>query len=497
MLMLRYFSSFLFLFIISVCSISAQSISPIEFGLLSAVDGKERYKILLSTHQEALRKGVDVDYSGISELHIEIPANPISIPLSPYTDFKGLKLYVTNNSKNFYLFRVEQDLKSINISKHDFVSQKYLDRDEFAIGKYLLVIQDNTPWVANRKGYDYGVTRKDVILIENNKALNATIAPYSTDSSEPIFSYAKVDTSILFCNIEIYRTANSSKMTFPLRIDNQDSVQIINVGVVTPETDMYGDAVFSIYNCTNVLFDNVKISGTYSKKNKYGYGIALNNVWNVKFKNMYTKSEWGIFGNYNVNTAFLYKCNINRFDVHCYGKDIYMEDCTFSDFYNQYSSMYGVIQHNRCKFSKSIPCLIDPSFNAYTSFDLYFNHCVFIMEKYKNELVYLLGFPEVCNTRPELMLKSLPNVVVTNCSVIFEDDVTDWHIFKSDKLINNSINYISKIKIKNLSMNKNTNLSISNNGIKTSRKVKYTIKRLNAPIRYDYKYDIIKNVHSH
>ena len=142
-----------------------------------------------------------MDYSGISELHIEIPDNPITIPLCPHTDFKGLKLYVTNNSKSFYLFRIEQILKPINISKQDFIDQTYLTRDEFANGKYLLVINDRTPWVTNRKGYDYGATRKDIILIENHKASNSTIATYDTESSDPVFSYVKVNDSLLFSNI--------------------------------------------------------------------------------------------------------------------------------------------------------------------------------------------------------------------------------------------------------------------------------------------------------
>ena len=85
--------SILLVFCISV-TCSSKDLTPFDFGLTEALSNIERYEVIFKTHQEALKLGVDVDYSGIDELHIEIPKGATPIPLSKRTDFKGLKLYV-------------------------------------------------------------------------------------------------------------------------------------------------------------------------------------------------------------------------------------------------------------------------------------------------------------------------------------------------------------------------------------------------------------------
>ena len=150
----------------------SQSISPLSLGLNECQTPTDRYRVLLRTHQEALAQNTQVDYSGISELHIEIPKDAVSIPLSQNTDFKGLKLYVTNRNKDLYLFTLERRILPIDISKDEFVSGRYLQRPEFKQNLNLLVIEDQTLWVNNRKGYSYGATRKDLILINHGVAEN-------------------------------------------------------------------------------------------------------------------------------------------------------------------------------------------------------------------------------------------------------------------------------------------------------------------------------------
>ena len=80
-----------------------------------------------------------------------------------------------------------------------------------------------------------------------------------------------------------------------------------------------------------------------------------------------------MFGNNNVNKAMLQNCDINRFDIHCYGKDVSFEKCSFVDFYNQFSSVYCELYFRSCTFTSFFPILMEYSYNAYTGFDLVFD----------------------------------------------------------------------------------------------------------------------------
>ena len=53
-----------------------KDVSPFEFGLAKAKTGEEQYDVLLKTHKAAVSKGVNVDYTGIDTIRIEIPAKP-------------------------------------------------------------------------------------------------------------------------------------------------------------------------------------------------------------------------------------------------------------------------------------------------------------------------------------------------------------------------------------------------------------------------------------
>ena len=64
------------------------NISPYDFGLSQARTGIERYGVLLKTHKAAVAAGVDVDYSGIKNIDIEIPEKFTTIPLTTNNDFK-------------------------------------------------------------------------------------------------------------------------------------------------------------------------------------------------------------------------------------------------------------------------------------------------------------------------------------------------------------------------------------------------------------------------
>lgn len=121
--------------------------------------------------------------------------------------------------------------------------------------------------------------------------------------------------------------------------------------------------------------------GNYSTINQYGYGIYLNNVYQTSISNMTAKAQWGIFGSTNVNTLTLSNSHINRFDIHCLGKNILMKNCSFrntlnkQNTYNQFSSMQGYVEFDSCSFIQFRPVLIETSYNTYTKFDLILNDC--------------------------------------------------------------------------------------------------------------------------
>lgn len=462
-------------------NILSQTISPRVFALDSAKTGIDRYWVLLRTHKEALKNNLQVDYSGINELHIEIPSNGVSIPLGETTDFKGLRLHVKNKSKSLFLFNLSQDLKRINISKEDFISYTFSNYYSICYGGYVLVVEDMTPWVKERIGYNYGSIRKDILMINDGHLVNLPIFNYVSLDSRPRFFYYKLTNSEkTIQNLEIIRTEDSSFKTFCFLIKNQDSCTMRNIIIRTPDSHLFGDEAIAIYNSTRILLDNILIDGTYSQKSKYGYGISLNNVWNITISRMKATADWGVFGSFNVNQISIKDSDINRFDIHCYGKDVQFENCRITGLYNQYSSVYGSIRHSNCVFDNATPCLIEGSYNAYTPFDLVFEDCIFKLNKSKNTIVSLYAFSNLKNQRTELSQKCLPNVIMKRCSIQYSSPLKEWYVFNASKKIEyfDIIEYLSEIDIDRLCLSSDkVEFKPFNINLRTRKTLKLKFKR--------------------
>ena len=54
-------------------------VSPFDFGLREATGGMGRYFALYNAHVAALQQGVEVDYSGVDTLELELPPSWKSI----------------------------------------------------------------------------------------------------------------------------------------------------------------------------------------------------------------------------------------------------------------------------------------------------------------------------------------------------------------------------------------------------------------------------------
>lgn len=427
-------------------------ISPYLFGLTEAVTDTDRFYVLYNTHKTALDLGAEVSYDSISELSIEIPQDAKPIPLGDSTDFGHLVLKVKNNVKNFNLFRLTQLVDTLVVDKAIIDSGDFSGVAEVSEGAFLLLLQDDSLWVDKRQGYSYGHTRKDVIYVENGAAQNKPIMPYNTPETKLVARYCQATPQQkIITGISIQRQKECTYKTYCFDISNQYNVVLRDIEITTPNNDLYGDAAIRINDCGRVLLDSVRISGTYSQSNHYGYGVSMNNVWKSEIRNMTAKAKWGIFGNNNINEVLLDSCNINRYDVHCYGRTVVMRNCKFSNMYNQFSSVYDTIIYENCVFDKHVPVLLESSYNAYTPFELVFRNCIFNITASRNYIVDARDLSDIRNSRPEVMKKNLPNITIEQSTFKLLEPVQKVYMFHFSAVsYTDYVEYVDKIDIQNL-----------------------------------------------
>jgi len=175
----------------------------------------------------------------------------------------------------------------------------------------------------------------------------------------------------------------------------------------------------------------------------------------------------------------LKNCDINRFDIHCYGKDVRFENCNFVDQYNQFSSVYGELYFKNCTFTNFSPILMEYTYNAYTGFDVVFESCTFNLDKNHNCIVCLPNFSKMENSRPELSKKCLPNVTMQDCQVNATNGLKKWCVYS----IRNADGYeggfyhISKVILKRLSTNvEPTGMTVFNKNVNAINEVRVIIE---------------------
>ena len=469
-------------FIVWGCAVSQYTsapkvVNPLDYGLNEAKTGEERYHILLRTHQEARNRGVGVSYAGIGHINVTIPDNAKSIPLTSFTDFAGVTIQVENKKKGMFLYTLSSKLTPIAVDGKDIDDGDFHRYPDLKKGNKLLVIYDKNLWVQERIGYGKGTERKDIMLVRNGRGSNNPVQGYSTASSLPDCYYRDVDsgTKTIIKNVTFERTARSTEKTYLVKIENQYNVEVTGVNIRTPDgTGLYGDMVIYIANCADVKLKDISVNGTYSLPKQSGYGVRINNIYNLYVENMYGRANWGVFGNHDVNRAYLKNCDINRFDVHCYGRDIRFDNCNFIGLYNQFSGMYGVIRFNDCTFTDCHPVLIEGSYNAFTPFELYFEGCTFNFDKKHPGVVYFSSFSTEDNARPELSEKSLPNVRIENCSVNLDEGLTTWYVFNIKKVkdFKGRFSHISKVNVEGVTTNDGQlNMELYSNKVETVHKV--------------------------
>mgnify|MGYP000838214913 CR=1 FL=1 len=257
-------------------------------------------------------------------------------------------------------------------------------------------------------------------------------------------------------------------------------MSIENITSITPGNNkLYGDGIIGISNSTNIELKNIHINGSYSQKDKYGYGICLSGVSNITIKRISGKAPWGIFYVDNSQNVLVDDCDINRFDLHCYGKDFTIKKSTFSGRPNAYASFYGTLIYDNCTFNDSDPIGLRQDYNANTPFDAIFNNCTFNFTQNANCILRINGLSSEMNSRKELHNKCLPNLHINNCEVNFSKDTYRWFIAVTGKIQwNVPIDYMLNWDIQNIYVNGDKPFDLFSSEINTKNKSCINLKNI-------------------
>lgn len=411
--------------LISFTAASAQIITPFQYGLSDSLSQEDVYRVLLRTHMSADSCGGIVSYKGIDTLRIAIPPDAQSIPLQMVNDFSGVVFMVANTAKDIYLFSHIPAAYPIPVSDLNALC-KAIDSGDFrgipqlSVGDWLLHIIDSTPWVDNRRGHDYGHYREDIMTLHDGISHDVPAMPYSVGNSRPSLIARALDSSslmpLIFGNITLVRSDSSTFATHLIQLNNLPQATLRNITVVTPRSKhlIGNDAIIYIYNSTNINIDSLTIWGTYSRTNYSGYGLLLGNLRNTRVRKLKSLTDWGVFGTNNLTDTYIEDSEFNRFDIHCYGRNVTFDHCLQRNGYNQFSSVYGTISFHACTFDNFTPVLIEDSYDAYTPFLLSIDSCRWRPTARRNMIINGGCIDSPLNSREELQVPSLPDIVIDN-----------------------------------------------------------------------------------
>ena len=474
---------------------SAATVIPLPTSIWdNCRDGADTLAALAAFHRPYTGKDVTIRYPANQTIHVTITQGAQTIWLPARTDFNGCTIIAKNTNRAFFLFaiaRPDDAAKPVEIEKKQIDGGNFSRIAPLASGTKMLLLTDTTPWVENRAGYSYGATRKDILLIKNGKTTDRATAPYNTPATMPQCKYLEADTiAKTFSNLTFVRHEASTSITNLLNISLQNNVSIANVAVLTPppaspDAPVCGDQCFKVRDAVDVTVSSVTVRGTYSDYNQYGYAINMDNVRRSRFVSLRAEAEWGIFGNNNIHTATLDSCDINRFDIHCYGRDVMFNHCTFrnaqnnTNTYNQFSSVYGTIKFSDCKFLEFCPILHEYSYNAYTSYDLVMRNCYMELNNNRNSIVNVGFLSNEINSRPELSSKCWPNITIDGLT-IKTNGVPEFYLFKvmGDNLYGKKVGYLSNITVNRLTFiptEATINFTESTFNVKTAKRLKRNI----------------------
>lgn len=416
---------------------------------LEGDDPKARFQAIYDAQVAAVEADSYVDYSPFSKqtIYLEIPENPQTIPLAKKNDFFDIVLVVLNEQKNYTLFGRSNKTIPLEIETEIIDAGDYRNVEELSSGEKLLVVTDNNNWIAERKGYGYSVKRNDLIQINNGYG-NKPVTLYTTPATDMKCSYVNIDGDTLrMSRLHVRRHPSSTFRTGVVGFGNLCHVRLEKITVATPQYHKFNssatsalqtlcphdssgitsrtksriklehDGVISISNCADIELKDVVIDGTHTIPGSYGYALSIGNTYNARFDHVVADANWGVFGSNFMHQTTLSNCDLNRFDIHCYGRDVECNDCTFRKKQTQFSSFYGMVRFNRCVFDDCVPVRVRGDYNAHTPFEVEFNDCSFMTTLTHHHLVNVILYDTTHNARPELHDKYFPSVRVKGMKV--------------------------------------------------------------------------------
>ena len=423
------------LLIIIICLMSCNCIAISktlylrDYGILEASTHMERYEILRLFYSDVHANNATASYEGINNLVLELPPDVRPIQLPEENDFSNVTIKVINKQKDVYLFELTSPTSDVTISKEEVCSGHY-SSPLLLNGNHLLLLQDKNLWT-KREGFEEYIHRNEVLIVKNGKALNKTISPYNSDESMPsgkVISISERGKS--FSNLVFERDSLSIFKTGIVCVSNQYNFEMRNVHLNTPiNTVLYEDKAIQINSSAKVVLKDIAINGTYSQVNKWGYGINLNNIYDLRIQGIKAEANWGVFGCVYINHAEIKDCDMNRFDLHCYGCDFDFANCTFRGSEAMpYSCFYGKMLFRNCRFLDAEPLHFRQEYNANTPHDIYFCNCIFKLTSNYNGIVRMNRIKSLKSGREELKDDYLPNIRMKNCDVYVPNSVKRWHL---------------------------------------------------------------------
>lgn len=392
----------------------------LDYRLAEAPSDTARFRLLRQAHLDALAAGTTVSYRGTDTLRLAIPPGAEPIPVGQHNDFDNAVFLVRNNTADLFLFQLAPPMQPVAAPIGDSALSAAIDLGDYrsipalSQGRWLLQVIDSTPWVNQRADHSYGHYRRELIRADRGLSPDRPAMPYGGTVARPRLLGRPIgaDTAFLFAHITLLRHPASTHKTFLLNLENQYSATLAAVTVATPQSGMTDDRIIRIYHCASVTLDSLTLLGTYSRTDHSGYGLLMDNCRDTRVQHLNARSAWGIFGTNNMHTTTLSHCNFDRFDIHCYGRDVTFLHCTQSDSYNQFSSVVGTIAFDSCTFTNFTPILIESSYNAYPHFVLLMHDCRWHLTRHRSTLINAGRHDTLAPSRPELQTKCLPDIFI-------------------------------------------------------------------------------------
>lgn len=429
------------------------SVSPFDYGLREAATGQARFEALRRTHVAALNLGVSVDYTGVGTVELVIPSGAKPIPLTRETDFKGTVFRVHNDVGKFFLFSLENVFSKVSVSGSQIDEADYSAVPALASGLHILKVADDNHWVDDREGFDHPHDRADAFLVRDGVGSCGPVASYSTAATKINAEWCTADDSRKsLSNVTLERFAESTQNVCLASFRGQNNLYISNVTIRTPQgTGICGDTALDIRYCTNVLCEDMLFDGLYCEEHGSGYGLSINTTWNTTFRRITSHCLWAAFGCNNMQDSYLYDSDVERFDIHCYGKNITIRNSTLTGKGLPCSSLFGTV---RCEDVKFVSCFLfayRDDYNSYTPFDIVIRNCEMWVNG-QNGLISMGQLDKGLNARPELSKKSWPNLDIDGLTVHLPAGMPSFSFYYINDMQRypDPVGYISSVKVKNM-----------------------------------------------